>query len=43
MSLIGSCLTFPSEEMYRQVTRVLVNLGRTQKLTSSFCSNYDDL
>lgn len=36
MSLLGSCLTFPNEVMYRHLERVLVYLGRTASLGITF-------
>ncbi|KAL1518494.1 hypothetical protein AB1Y20_002785 [Prymnesium parvum] len=41
MSLLGSCLTFPNDDMYRALMRVLVYLGRSPKVGITFSRHQD--
>ena len=38
----GTCLTFPTEELYRCLTRILVYLSRTRNLGTRFTGKADD-
>ena len=39
MSLLGSCLTFPTEALYECLMHVLVYLGRTRNLGVTFSAH----
>lgn len=41
MSLLGSCLTFPNDDMYQALMRVLVYLGRSPKIGITFSRHSD--
>ena len=41
LGLLGSCLTFPTEKLYECAIRVLVYLGRTRTLGTSFTAHGD--
>ena len=41
LGLLGSCLTFPTEKLYECAMRVLVYLGRTRTLGTSFTAHGD--
>ena len=40
--MLGSCLTFPNEELYEHLMHVLVYLGRSRNLGTTFSAHVDE-